>query len=192
MDDTKPKSGAPRPVDRRTLLSTSVSAAMTGGLFCGYGAFAAVAGRFLYPTAEGNQGWVFVAELLSMQPGDSLVFRTPTGATATIARSRRGDASDFIALSSTCPHLGCRVIWEPQQSRFFCPCHNGTFAPSGKATGGPPAKAGQSLKPYPLKVAGGLLFIQVPLAELARGEESPRSPPSRGHDPCLSFWKKKA
>lgn len=197
-DDHEPKpQGEPRDPARREFLTASASVAMAGGLLAGYGAFAALAGRFLYPEAGEHRGWVFVTELSRMRAGDSLVFRTPTGATAAIARrSEHGDVSDFIALSSTCPHLGCQVHWEPQNGRFFCPCHNGTFDPSGKATGGPPAKAGQSLKPYPLKVENGLLFIEVPLEELASGECTierfderrggrPAGPRGTGHDPCL-------
>ncbi len=189
-DETEPKKeDGPPDIERREFLATSASVAMAGGLVAGYGAFAAVAGRFLYPASGEDRGWVFVAELARMQPGDSLVFRTPTGATAAIARrGDRGDVSDFLALSNTCPHLGCQVHWEPKNNRFFCPCHNGTFDPSGKATGGPPAKARQSLRPYPLKVEGGLLFVQVPLEELAQGActiESPGGPSGPGHDPCL-------
>ena len=70
-------------------------------------------------------------------------------------------ADAFIALSSTCPHLGCQVHWEPQNDRYLCPCHNGTFAPAGTPTGGPPFEANQSLPHYPLRVEGGLLFVEV-------------------------------
>jgi Rieske Fe-S protein len=169
MEDEKTepkKDDAPDDADRRTFFSSAASVAMTGGLLGGYGAFAAVAGRFLYPSSGDDEGWIFVAELGRMRPGDALVFRTPTGATATVARrGDRGDVSDFLALSSVCPHLGCQIHWEQQENRFFCPCHSGVFDPSGKAIAGPPAKAGQSLEPYPLKVEGGLLFMLVPLAE---------------------------
>jgi Rieske Fe-S protein len=72
-----------------------------------------------------------------------------------------GDESDFVALSSVCPHLGCQVHWEGQNNRFFCPCHNGAFDPQGNAIAGPPKEAHQALARYPLKVENGLLFIQV-------------------------------
>jgi len=87
-----------------------------------------------------------------------------------------------------CPHLGCQVHWEPQNDRFFCPCHNGVFSPDGVATAGPPAEAGQSLLEYPLKVEGNLLFIEVAQSVLAKGPgrlEKPCGPPGPGHDPCL-------
>ena len=109
---------------------------------------------------------MFLAVASSMSPGSSFVYRAPSGASIAVARvGSAGSAEDFLALSSTCPHLGCQVYWEAQRDRFFCPCHNGTFDRTGKATGGPPAAAGQSLPRYPLKLEGGLLFILVPMLE---------------------------
>lgn len=152
-------------VDRRTLLASGASLAMVGGLAGGYGAFAAIAGRYLYPARPQAKAWMFVTEIVRMAPGASLVYRTPAGSPVAIARQgSAGTADDFIALSSTCPHLGCQVHWEGPQNRFFCPCHNGTFDPSGRATGGPPFEAGQSLPRYPLKIEKGLLYIEVPVA----------------------------
>jgi hypothetical protein len=81
------------------------------------------------------------------------------------------------------------VHWEGHKNRFFCPCHNGVFSPEGVATEGPPAEAGQRLPSYPLRVDGGLLYIEVPTQRLASAkfedidDDAPRGP---GHDPCLS------
>ncbi len=137
---------------------------MAGGLVAGYGTFVAMAGRFLYPAGPSVVGWMYVARVDSLKPGDSLVYRAPSGATIVVARQGdTGEADDFIALSSVCPHLGCQVHWESQNDRFFCPCHNGVFNPQGTATSGPPAAAGQSLARYPLSVVDGLLYIEVPL-----------------------------
>ncbi|MBI3097431.1 MAG: ubiquinol-cytochrome c reductase iron-sulfur subunit [Planctomycetes bacterium] len=152
------------PPDRRRFLSTVSTLAMTAGLLGGYGAFGAIAARFLYPAGPRRRAWMFVVDLASMKPGDSRSYVSPAGESVALARTgNAGTVDDFIALSSTCPHLGCQVHWEAQNSRFFCPCHNGTFDPSGRATGGPPADAGQSLLKYPLKVEGGLLYIEVPV-----------------------------
>ena len=155
----------PEQPERRSFLATG---AMAGGLVAGYGAFAAIAGRFLYPAHSAPTEWIFVLDLRSMKSGESQVYRTPSGATVAVARTgRSGVDADFLALSSSCPHLGCQVHWEGPKNRFFCPCHNGTFDPTGKATGGPPAEAGQSLLRYPLKVEKGLLYIQVPVEKLS-------------------------
>jgi Rieske Fe-S protein len=126
-----------------------------------------MAGRFLYPSEGRKMAWVFVLEIARMQPGDSLRYETPVGQTVTVTRrTANGTVEDFLALSSTCPHLGCKVHWESANNRFFCPCHNGAFDPSGKAIAGPPAEAGQSLSHYALKIENGLLFMEVPLETL--------------------------
>jgi Rieske Fe-S protein len=151
-------------VTRRGFLARTSSVAMAGGLVAGYGTFARLAGQYLAPPPGARTSWIFVVALAGMKPGESLPFRTPTGETAAIARrGDTGSADDFVALSSTCPHLGCQVHWEAAQERFFCPCHNGAFDPTGRPIAGPPAEAGQSLPRYPLRVENGLLYIEVPL-----------------------------
>ncbi|MFO0811367.1 MAG: Rieske (2Fe-2S) protein [Gemmataceae bacterium] len=153
------------PADRRTFLSLASTAAMTTGLAASYGTLGYLAGRYLYTAAPANLAWLFVAEAAKVQIGDVVRFVTPAGHKVTL--TRRGDAGtadDFLALSSTCPHLGCQVHWEPQNNRFFCPCHNGAFDPAGNATAGPPAEARQSLPHYPLKVERGLIFIEAPVS----------------------------
>lgn len=159
-------------------------------LAAAYGTFAAFLGRFLYPSGPPSTGWMFVCPIGQLSTGDTLRYQTPSGALVNITRRLDGDDADgFVALSSTCPHLGCQVHWESHNQRYFCPCHNGVFAPDGQATEGPPAKAGQSLEKYPLKADGGLLYIEVPAAEVALGPgrivDSSTDPPGPGHDPCL-------
>ena len=133
---------------------------------------------------------MYVSDLERFPRAGALRYRTPGGATVNIARQGSGQgAEDFVALSSTCPHLGCQVHWEPHNDRFFCPCHNGVFSPAGEPLEGPPAEAGQSLPQFPLKVENDLLFIEVPTEELALGPgeilEEPPGPSGPGHDPCL-------
>lgn len=162
---SEPEPSAP---ERRTFLVRAGSAAMVCGLAASYGTFGAMAVRYLYPAKPTATAWVFVADLAAFAAGSSRSFSTPAGAPVVIARQGgAGTVDDFIALSSTCPHLGCRVHWQQVEQRFFCPCHNGTFDAQGKATGGPPKEAGQSLPRYPLKVEGGLLFIEVPVEKLS-------------------------
>ena len=163
---------------------------MATGLVAGYGALAAIAARFLYPARDSDRSWLYVIRIADMGVGDSLNYRTPAGARVVITRQgRTPEAESFLALSSTCPHLGCQVQWEPHNNRFFCPCHNGVFDPTGRAIEGPPAQAGQSLPNYPMKVESGLLFIEVAHSELHLGEGRvvplPEKPPGPGHDPCL-------
>jgi Rieske Fe-S protein len=178
--------------DRRQFLQTASRTAMAAGLVGGYGGFAVIAGKYLYPATTGEVMWQFVTEVDGIEVGESIRYRGPSGETVNITRmAREGTADDFIALSSTCPHLGCQVRWEGQNDRFFCPCHNGVFDPSGKGIAGPPGDAGQSLPRYPLRVTNGLLHIAVPPPRFASDAdrsgivtaETGISGP--GHDPCL-------
>ena len=193
VDDREPDAAEEAGPDRRRFLTTASSVAMGAGLAGGYGAFGLVAGRFLYPARPDERQWQFVTETGRLAVGQSLLYRGPSGETINVTcQGGAGTADDFIALSSTCPHLGCQVHWEEQNERYFCPCHNGTFDPQGVGTGGPPGDAGMSLPRYPLKVEGGLLFIEVPVGQLAATAAEGgvlEEPPTRsrpGHDPCLA------
>lgn len=192
MADEKNQTG-PDGADRRTFLEKMSKGAMAAGLVGGYGGLGAVALRYLYPARPDELSWQFVVEVDEMEVGSSILYQGPSGETINIARQKRdGGSDDFVALSSTCPHLGCQVRWEAQNDRFFCPCHNGVFDAAGVGVGGPPGEAGQSLARYPLKVDGGLLHIAVPTVRLVDGtrakgevllaEDEPTGP---GHDPCL-------
>jgi len=178
--------------DRRRFLETASRTAMAAGIIGGYGGFALIAGKYLYPATTGEVMWQFVSEVGGIEVGEAIRYRGPSGETINITRmSREGTADDFIALSSTCPHLGCQVRWEGQNDRFFCPCHNGVFDPSGKGIAGPPGDAGQSLPRYALRVEDGLLHIAVPpprftdlpdRSGIVTAETGISGP---GHDPCL-------
>lgn len=187
------------PSERRGFLSRASSLVMAAGLAGGYGAFALIAGRFLYPARGRRAQWMFVAEVANLRVGQSLLYQGPSGETVNITRqARNGADDDFIALSSTCPHLGCQVHWEAHNNRYFCPCHNGEFDPSGNGYAGPPGDAGLNLPRYPLKVESGLLYIEMPVESLnasaAEGRiidrvEGLHGP---GHDPCLAGRRRSA
>jgi len=179
--------------ERRRFLGNVSRAAMTAGLIGGYGGLGLIAGRYLYPARPSERIWQYVTEVDRMEVGASRLFRSPSGESINIVRQTgAGGETDFIALSSTCPHLGCQVHWESQNNRYFCPCHNGAFDPAGVPISGPPAEANQPLGRYPLRVENGLLFIEVPatslLGERRRGVLAANdgcgiSKP--GHDRCL-------
>lgn len=163
MTNSVPTS-APEEMDRRTVLTGLAGIGMALGLTGTAAGLAGIAGQFLYPSGGRPTAWVFVAIMTEVEKGAALPFTGPLGEKIAIARQGdSGTVDDFIALSSTCPHLGCQVHWESVRNRFFCPCHNGAFDPSGKAIEGPPAKAKQRLSRYPLKIEDGLLFIEVPV-----------------------------
>lgn len=156
---------------RRSFLSTTSGWLMTAGLVTGYGAFGAMLGRFVYPTGSRNREWQFVCTVDSLKPGDALDFISPAGTKIVVTRQGPGtDAADFLALSSVCPHLGCRVHWEGASNRFFCPCHNGAFDRAGNPVSGPPQAANQPLIRFPIRVEDGLVFLEAPLTSVTQAE----------------------
>ncbi len=184
-----------RESSRRSFVSRLSSVALVGGLASAYGTLAAFMGRFVYPARPRQRSWMFLFDVDRLALGDAIDYRAPDGAAVTVARQSEGRGEEaFVALSGTCPHLGCRVHWEPQNDRFFCPCHNGTFDSDGTATGGPPLEAGQSLPRYPLKVERGLVYIEVPTESLSgqqarsagRMIELRKISARPGFDPCLA------
>ena len=149
--------------DRRGFLAKSAGIAMAGSLAASYGTLAAYAIRYLLPAdPDAGMAWQFIAPVKELPVGESFEFTSPAGEKVVIARQVNESGTEgFQALSSVCPHLGCRVHWEPANRRFFCPCHNGVFTPDGVATEGPPAKAKQRLKSFELQVVEGMLFVKV-------------------------------
>ena len=153
---------------RRSFLTTASGIAMTTGLVAGYGMFGSMLGRFVYPTAARNRTWLYVCTVDSLAPGEALDFVSPAGTKIVVARQGSGTTSDdFLALSSVCPHLGCRVNWEGPQDRFFCPCHNGAFDRGGNPISGPPKASNQPLTRFSLKVEAGLLYLDAPVTSVA-------------------------
>lgn len=55
-----------------------------------------------------------------------------------------------------CTHLGCRIKFQEDQRRYFCPCHGGVFDEMGKVVSGPPPKG---LVEHPVKVQKGRILV---------------------------------
>jgi nitrite reductase/ring-hydroxylating ferredoxin subunit len=166
---------------------------MFSGIVAGYGTFAGILGRFLFPSSDPRK-WQLVIDVPGVKQGESLTYVAPNGQRIVITRvAETGAVDDFIALSSVCPHLGCQVHWEPQNNRFFCPCHNGAFDPEGNPTAGPPKDAGQTLPRYPLRIVrrhendAGLLYIHVETERLVAAR-APRACP----ESCREFRRESA
>ena len=71
---------------------------------------------------------------------------------------RRDSEQDFVCFSSSCPHLGCAVSWDPPTKRFKCACHGGAFDIDGKVVAGPPPSP---LARLPWKVEDGVIKVEV-------------------------------
>lgn len=135
--------------DKLSRRSWLASALMGVGLLASYGTLVGQTLSFLLPTGlASRKRRIFVGPVAAFQPDIVRTIRDLEGNEVLIKRTKDG----FQAFSSTCPHLGCKVHWEADARRFFCPCHNGVFNADGVAISGPPADAGQSLYPAPLVV----------------------------------------
>ena len=44
----------------------------------------------------------------------------------------------FLAVSTSCTHLGCAINWDEKEQKFICPCHASQFSKNGNVLN-PPA-----------------------------------------------------
>lgn len=58
----------------------------------------------------------------------------------------KGGKTEVVALSATCPHLGCSVGFDEQENKFKCPCHRSAFAVDGEKLSGPAKRGLDSLE----------------------------------------------
>jgi nitrite reductase/ring-hydroxylating ferredoxin subunit len=128
---------------------------MWTSLVAAYGTAAAFAGRFLYPAKRRPRlRSIFVGRLDVIADGEARELTDLKGVPIQVVR----EGETLRALSTVCPHLGCRVRWEPAGQRFFCPCHNGVFDREGKVVSGPPPR---SLDRYEVEVTDGSVYLRV-------------------------------
>jgi cytochrome b6-f complex iron-sulfur subunit len=145
-----------RVVDRRSFLARALSAA---GLVASYGLFAGYAVAYLFPPlARARAQRLFLGRRADFPPGAARAIVDQRGRALLVV----AQAGGLTAFDTRCPHLGCRVHWEPDRDRFLCPCHNGVFDRQGVATAGPPAAAGQALTRVPLEIdaTSGTVFLR--------------------------------
>jgi cytochrome b6-f complex iron-sulfur subunit len=137
-----------------------VAALLAGiGLAVSYLVFAGYAVAYLFPPPVRRQtARLFLGRRDSFPAGSATPVVDQKGRTLLVIA---GDGA-LEAFDTRCPHLGCRVHWEPDHQRFICPCHQGVFDAAGRAVSGPPADAGQSLTRLPLDVdtASGTVFLR--------------------------------
>ncbi|HEY9643784.1 MAG TPA: ubiquinol-cytochrome c reductase iron-sulfur subunit [Coleofasciculaceae cyanobacterium] len=105
------------------------------------------------PRADGFQPVGTVADLdkngqiLNEQfsAGSLLVIRNPA------------DKTQAIAVNPTCPHAGCTVAWQQDQTAFVCPCHGSKFASNGSVQQGP---ANKPLSTYTAKLEDNSVLVK--------------------------------
>ena len=141
------------PLGRRGFLGWAAAA---GALTASYGTALAYALRFLYPGHRRSRRREVFVTMRSDVGALGYRYTMPAGQEVVLRLTSAG----ILALSNVCPHLGCKVRWEAPRNRFFCPCHEGTFAPDGTATGGPPKTEGKDLSRYEVVARGEALYLR--------------------------------
>lgn len=143
-----------------TRRGVTASVLMGVGLVAAYGTLGLQALTYLLPRRlQAKTRLIFAGRVDDFPLGGVRTVQDLQGTPVLVKRLESG----FTAFDSTCPHLGCKVHWEPDNNRFFCPCHNGEFDADGVAYGGPPADAGQSLSEVGLDVndEAGVVYLEV-------------------------------
>jgi len=138
---------------------------MIGALTAAYGFITAAAVSFTFPRrASGPAQRIFIGFTHELGIGESKSVLLPSGDQLIVSNTGSldpGSGSAIIGFSNQCPHLGCKVHWESQEQRFFCPCHQGVFNPTGIAVSGPPAQANQKLRAYTIELNGNSMYAVV-------------------------------
>jgi len=141
-------------MDRRSLLTNGL---MMLGLAVSYTTAFGFGARYLIPTDRTRVQRLLVGLRGEMPPGSATPFETPAGQTINVVHSATG----FLALSDVCPHLGCKVHWDANNSEFICPCHDGVFDAEGNPTKGPPKDMDAGLSRFDVVEDGDLIFLDL-------------------------------
>lgn len=152
-------------MSRRALLAglaTGAGAAATGAAV--WPLAAAIVEPLLEPKANDDAPWVEVA-------GVREVGGTPLKATIRVAVRdgfftvleelgavwlRKAADGKIVALSNTCPHLGCGIGLDGKGG-FACPCHDSRFTIDGSWVSGPSPRP---MDPLPVRVEDGRVLVQ--------------------------------
>lgn len=77
---------------------------------------------------DGRGIWVAVAAVSDLPVGAVRRFTTES-----LVGFVRHTTEGFSALSGTCTHMGCLLLWNAGERTYDCPCHGGRFAEDGSS-----------------------------------------------------------
>lgn len=157
---TKPKH-LPKPtVSRRMLLgaglgATAAAVGVAAGIQIERNASSSPSPSSVQLVPEGGGAWIAVAAVESIPLGNVKRFETDF-----VIGFIRHTQAGFSALSGTCTHMGCLLLWNAGDRTFDCPCHGGRFNEQGNSAPGSPF----TYKPLPAiqtKVENGQVLVYV-------------------------------
>lgn len=104
--------------------------------------------------ARGLPPRVAIARVDEVPVGGARLFHYPRDHDACLLVRLADDR--FVAFGQKCTHLSCPVIPRPEEGRFYCPCHEGSFdLLTGRPLAGPPRRP---LPRITLEVRDGTVF----------------------------------
>lgn len=80
----------------------------------------------------------------AIPPGQGAVIRDGLGKQAVY----RDSTGLLHAVSATCTHFGCEVVWNSAENSWDCPCHGSRFDTDGTVLHGPAATPLAAIKPH--------------------------------------------
>jgi cytochrome b6-f complex iron-sulfur subunit len=122
----------------------------------------------------GSGTWVAVAAAASIPLGQVKRFETDF-----VIGFIRHTSAGFSALSGTCTHMGCLLLWNERNHTFDCPCHGGRFTEQGDSAPDSPFTY-KPLPPIQTKVENGqvLVYVIPPLQNQSHPTGNDATPPA--------------
>lgn len=104
-----------------------------------------VAGFNEFVRENADVAWHFIADRFSAEDLDSLSeLNFGEGMVADLKGERvavyKDEQGRITALSPTCTHAGCTVVFNAVEKSWDCPCHGGRYDLSGRVITGPPTR----------------------------------------------------
>ena len=120
---------------------------------------------------DGAGVWLPVAQADAIPLGAVMRFNTEF-----IVGFIRHTEQGYSALSGTCTHMGCLLMWNDTDRTFDCPCHGGRFAESGASAPSSPVRY-NPLPSIKTRVESGQVWVYV--VPPASGTPQPQRTPAR-------------
>ena len=125
---------APPAMERRSFLVWLASAALAvGGVFMGATVVQALAPPSRSIDGKTKVGTISVGTVAALQVGKPALAQYGDVVLYLVKES----PTEVAVLSQTCPHVGCKLNFNPKNNQFDCPCHASSFSIQGKRLGGP-------------------------------------------------------
>lgn len=131
------------------------------------------------PTTSGSDAFIPVGRLTQFQGGAPVkvdLYADKVDAWNRVVQVKIGSAwvmerdGQLVAMSTVCPHLGCAIDYDAENTKFVCPCHDSFFALDGKAETGPSPRGMDSLE---VQTEGELVAIRYQRFRLGTEDKEP-------------------